>query len=87
MTKEIHLGGLAAGFALTMFFRRFRQPVVIVGTAVVALALLCGLVVVRTPQIKVVDRELHAAAATMATISANEGLTGPWAVDGLELRG
>ena len=67
VTKEIHLGGLLSGFALTLLFTRFRQSLVVVGTAVAALALLCGLVAVRTPQIKIVDRELHSSAASTAS--------------------
>jgi membrane associated rhomboid family serine protease len=59
VTKEIHLGGLVAGVLLALLFQRFREPTAAIYAAIVVIAMLCGLVALRTPEIKTMDLRLH----------------------------
>ena len=59
LTREIHGGGLMAGIALTLLFERCGRSIVAVGSAVVVIGALCGVVALRTPEIKQMDARLH----------------------------
>jgi membrane associated rhomboid family serine protease len=58
VTKEIHTGGFAAGFALGLVFARFRRPVVVLGTALATVIALLVLVGARTSQIRSTETKL-----------------------------